>query len=387
MKRKQLLLLTLSSLLGLFLLTGCGSESANAVDAQKNNQDVSLESDASLENDTTHETNESLETNESHETDTSHESNASLEKDATAANADDLDNPLTASNTLTESLRSGDNVWGNTDWTPVVDTKLTHDTYIEGFLNERFGVTVGYSGRIFYTENAASEWQKAENSSMCRFCLDIVNESLIWCGGNGGHVRVSKDGGKTWDKVSDVSLGTAHTNIDFLDDTTGWIANAERLSMTTDGGQTWNPLTLPEAMAPIATIALQSPTKGYLLTIEGQLFVTADAGESWELSDIALSSYGITDTAKQPKLTKQDVAIADMSFTDENNGLIVFSGIKTGEGRKVFCTRTSDGGKNWLGEELPLLKEFSPTKVFLTSDGKYLTLGSKDKKLVVYRYQ
>ena len=64
-------------------------------------------------------------------------------------------------------------------WTVVLDTKISHKTNIAGFLNENYGITVGYNGEIHYTNDGGKTWPNSKNSSMCRFCLDIVNENLI----------------------------------------------------------------------------------------------------------------------------------------------------------------------------------------------------------------
>lgn len=70
------------------------------------------------------------------------------------------------------------------NWTVVVENKIGHRNYIGGFLDDTFGITVGYSGEIHYTNDGGQTWPKAQNSSACRYSLDIVDENLAWCGGN-----------------------------------------------------------------------------------------------------------------------------------------------------------------------------------------------------------
>lgn len=270
-------------------------------------------------------------------------------------------------------------------WSVVVDTTAPDNSHIEGFINETSGISVGFSGEIHYTEDAGATWPKAENTSWCRFCLDIVNEQLAWCGGNGNHVRVSNDGGKNWTAVTDLDLGAQHNNIDFIDDTTGWVCTPNRCARTIDGGTTWTEIVLPEGMEDIAATALRTEKDGYILTVGGQLYITSDAGTTWSMQDIALDNYKIVNLELEPKLAKKDVAVADMIFTDEMNGMIIFSGMEKGKGTKVYCLRTTDGGVNWTPEQINLVDDFVPTKVFLTSDGSYLTLGSIDKRIVVYK--
>ena len=79
------------------------------------------------------------------------------------------------------------------------------------------------------------------------------------------------------------------------------------------------------------------------------------------------------------------MALADICFTDNDNGIIVFSGIVPGEGTKAFCLTTNDGGESWTSEELEPKEDFTVNKVYISSDGMYLTLGSNDSKLIVMK--
>jgi photosystem II stability/assembly factor-like uncharacterized protein len=272
-----------------------------------------------------------------------------------------------------------------TDWSVVVDNQITHPSNIAGFPNDKFGITVGPSGEIHYTDDGGKTWPRAKNNSLCRFSLDIVDENLIWCGGNGGNVRVSKDGGKTWSAVTDIVLGGMHSNIDFVDDTTGWIASALKLAATTDGGKTWTELTLPEKTKGIAAVCLRTPKDGYLLYNNGLFFTTKDGGATWSKQDLGFDQYEITDSKNQPGLYKSNMAPADISFTDENNGTIVFTGAMPGKGGKTWCLTTTDGGKTWTSELFAPIDGFLAARVFLSGDGKYLTLGANNNRIIVFK--
>lgn len=58
--------------------------------------------------------------------------------------------------------------------------------------------------------------------------LDIVEENLIWTVGRAGHVRVSKDGARTWQEVSNLRYGSVNEFSSFLDDQTGWAASNDK---------------------------------------------------------------------------------------------------------------------------------------------------------------
>lgn len=289
--------------------------------------------------------------------------------------------PEASSPAATESA----NISTESSWTLVEEVQISHATNIAAFYSENKGVTVGYAGEIHTTEDAGKTWPEASNESMCRFCVDYVDENLVWCGGNGNQVCVSKDGGKTWTVAGLAKLGAIHTNIDFIDDTTGWVCTAKKLFATKDGAKNWTEVTLPENADDIATIFLRTATEGYVLTTTGVLFITTDGGATWTQKDIALASYKIVNAKKETALTKKDVTVSDIAFTDEKTGYIVFAGNVSDGGSKVFYLKTEDGGSTWSAEEVNAGDGYLASAVALSADGKFLTLGSVSKKFVVLK--
>jgi photosystem II stability/assembly factor-like uncharacterized protein len=271
-------------------------------------------------------------------------------------------------------------------WTNILDIEITHPTNIVGFLNETIGITVGYNGEVHCSNDAGQTWPEAENSSKCLFGLDIVDDNLIWAAGNGNNIRVSNDGGQTWSAVSDIDLGGKHSYIDFLDDKIGWVASLSKLAVTIDGATTWTQIELPEGASSIAAISLRTPKDGYLLSHDGLLFITTDSGATWSSHDLGLKNFEIVDMKQEPKLSKNTIALADIAFTDEHNGTVVFIGMLPGKGFKTVCLATSDGGATWESEVIPDAG-FAPAKVFFSSDGKYLTLSSNTNQTVVFKHE
>lgn len=49
--------------------------------------------------------------------------------------------------------------------------------------------------------------------------------------------------------------------------------------MTTDGGATWEALALPEGVSRVAAISLRTPADGYLVDMEGVLYITQNGGK------------------------------------------------------------------------------------------------------------
>ena len=302
---------------------------------------------------------------------------------------DQVDNMVTTENgkETVEATESGDAQMDvastESNWKVIMESQMFQDSNFEGFLNENFGISVGYAGAVSYTEDGAKTWTKGENSSMCRFCLDIVDENLAWCGGNGNNVRVTKDGGKTWNVVSDAVLSSTHSNIDFLDDTTGWISSGKVCMTTCDGGTTWTELDLPKEIGNIGALAIRTDSNGYILSNSGLLFVTSDGGATWTQKDTGMTDLGIKNEKGEPGLYKYKTTTADMNFYDEKNGTIVFSGLVPGEGTKLWSMVTQDGGDSWTTEEIPVKEGFNINKVYLSGDGKYLTIGSITKEVML----
>jgi photosystem II stability/assembly factor-like uncharacterized protein len=96
-------------------------------------------------------------------------------------------------------------------------------------------------------------------------------------------------------------------------------------------------------------------------------------------------NYDITDINKQPRLNRSIPTSADISFTDETSGTIVFIGKSaSGAGYHTWCLTTEDGGATWKSARISLT-DFSPSKVFLSGDGKYLTLSDINNDTVVLK--
>lgn len=243
-------------------------------------------------------------------------------------------------------------------WKELLAFNMNHATDYAGFFNEKYGITVAAYGEVHYTYDSGKTWPRAENSSLCRFGLDIVDEKVAWHCGNGGHIRVSTDGAKTWQQVTSYQI--SHM-ISFIDAKYGWTANTMSAGETVDGAQTWKDLKLSRGIAAIAAIRVVAPKSGYLLDSNGKLYFTRDGGASWGVQSLGL---------------EKDVTLLDIErakgavirFRDAMNGIIVCA-VSAG---KVIAAITADGGKTWSLETVPGV---SPIQhLFLAPDGKTLTV-------------
>lgn len=269
----------------------------------------------------------------------------------------------------------------------VLDQKITHPTSYEGFLDESIGITVGTNGTTHYTTDGGKTWPKAEIESHCRFGLDIVNESIAWSCGDRRNIRVSTDGGRTWAKAADYKTIQTPGHISFIDEKTGWVSSSRSLGSTKDGGQTWADLTLPEGAEGIAAIDRETENTGYLLGTNGMFYSTTNAGATWEqkgglpLLDLNISDMkgnaGILHVGQMPNV--------ELSFVDDQNGILIVIGFIDKQGFKYFRFETTDGGNTWTQLPLELPEGYNPTTVFLTKDGQYLTLSNNAKRVLLLK--
>lgn len=244
-------------------------------------------------------------------------------------------------------------------WEILREIDVEHPTTVAGFLNDRFGLTAGRHGEVHYTTDGGQTWPQAENQSMCRFGLDIVNEKLAWHVGNGGGVRVSTDGGQTWQVVTDLGGGIVEF-ISFIDAETGWVASRNTFwRATNDGGQTWTEVTPPEGIGQFVEVSLSTANDGYLMDNSGLLYITHNGGQTWTTESLGLTDIPLMNIAHG----------AAIRFFNTDHGIIVAS-LAGGGQSKVVAMKTIDGGKTWETEELPV----KIGALFLSRDGTTLTV-------------
>jgi photosystem II stability/assembly factor-like uncharacterized protein len=265
-------------------------------------------------------------------------------------------------------------------WQVIATSTYKHAVSYAGFMDGSFGITVGYAGEIHYTTDGGATWPMANNTSWCRFGLEIVDDQVAWHCGNGGHVRKSTDGGRTWKVVTD--FGGNEPNhcrfLSFLDDTTGWAATPSQLAVTNDGGETWQEIALPDGIGLVTAIELLTPQTGYLLGSNGNLYVTTDGGQSWTVQAL--------DFMKNAFIAKMPSPLAAMRFTDAKHGMVVLPRGNADDGFYLWSAYTEDGGQTWQEDQVPVDRGIP--YLYLSRDASTLTvLNSGLRKIVVVQFQ
>lgn len=254
-------------------------------------------------------------------------------------------------------------------WEVILQVDVGHPTIAAEFLDEAFGVTVGDSSELDYTTDGGQTWSRAaDNTAQSRAGLDIVDERVIWLVGAGGRVWTSTDGGRNWQAVSRLPYSGHVEFISFLDAHTGWAASAEskQLWATGDRGQTWEEIAVPKDAGDLVAIVLRTASDGYLLDSAGVLHITQDGGQSWSSQTVGLDLDNESLTMTIPILTPS-VAVR---FWDADCGMVVL-GLSGGGKSEVRAARTTDGGRTWERESVPV----SIGQFYLAHDGITLTVA------------
>jgi hypothetical protein len=207
--------------------------------------------------------------------------------------------------------------------------------------------------------------------------MDIVDVHTIWqCGMK--NLSVSTDGGKTWKAIAEKAGGLGCL-LAFANPNTGWFGFGAKFQMTTDGGATWNDLAMPKDGLKVAAISLRTPKDGYLIDKEGVLYITQDAGKTWSSKSLGLSTPDIKGFVSGGFVN--EIPQAAVRFTDANHGLVVL-GLSSRTG--MIALRTTDGGKTWKEETLPVEFQGAP---YISHDGKFLTVNLWGKGITLLKYE
>ncbi len=185
--------------------------------------------------------------------------------------------------------------------------------------------------------------------------VQFVDSSVGWAGGSKGAMGwlvSTTDGGVTWNPLTLPAAVTAITSLDFVDRSTGWLVGQASLDpaapdivlKTRDGGASWTAEAVPGLSGP-ARVAFTDTRNGWLIGHtdghepgavrypgEGAILHTDDGGETWASQSVP------------PGVSHLSRAL----FLDPLHGSILATDAAGG----VILT-TADGGTTWQVSEIP----------------------------------
>jgi photosystem II stability/assembly factor-like uncharacterized protein len=213
---------------------------------------------------------------------------------------------------------------GGASWTQISSGTGVSLLDIDRFSNGNL-VAVGESGTLL-TGDGVTAWILREKFSPYNIrAVDVVSGNNVVAVDEGGQVFISQNGGVNWSQTNSTpaNLPLAE-DIQFTSLLDGWVIGQGymdgALYHTTDGGDTWAPVT--DFMGAYVAVDVQG-TKVWAANVTGLYYYSSDNGGSWSMGELPGSPH----------------QVQDMEFYNESVGYAV------GWWGEVF--RSNDGGETW----------------------------------------
>lgn len=205
------------------------------------------------------------------------------------------------------------------------------------FINQDTGIAINPYYEIFRTTDGAAHWENITPEGM-QYSKTIAQnpaDELLACG-SGGFLAISTNVGESWSELSKGIKEIFH-QIEFVNETCGFILGSKILQKSTDGGVSWNTFNITglDYGNAIASSFIDEST-GYVLGGSGEIIRTFDGGITWE---------------KVRQATKAQW-FSDIYMIDKNNGFMTGGGVSPG-GATWSTVYRSTTGVNWQSMNVP----------------------------------
>jgi photosystem II stability/assembly factor-like uncharacterized protein len=149
----------------------------------------------------------------------------------------------------------------------------------------------GYvNGGIYRTTNTGRTWTYSMGGTMTD--LHFPSDSVGYSVGQNGEVMKTRDGGKTWANLTQISTSEMYS-VFFVNDTIGYQAGLSNSFKTTNGGATWT----SNGLSNICAIHFYSIDTGYAVSRSGYVLKTTNGGNTWSNFLIWNSNEAFNDAA------------------------------------------------------------------------------------------
>lgn len=182
-------------------------------------------------------------------------------------------------------------------WTTILDRNYLILRAVD-FIDENFGMVVGYSGRILKTTNGGIQWDSlSTNTQVTLNGIDVVNNTVAYACGESGLIMKTTNGGTSWTNLttnSTVSL----KNINFTNENNGFAVGANSTVLrTTDGGTSWQASNLGTTSI-IWNLDCLTNNIIYVCGDNQSLYKTIDGGNNWLNLSSSLPHIGSCNSIK-----------------------------------------------------------------------------------------
>lgn len=220
--------------------------------------------------------------------------------------------------------------------------------------------TVGNPRELRLTTDGGQTWQviRSQATGGAFESATMTDGNRGWAVSRQGQVFSTNSAGMSWTLIADVAAASSGDfvggkQIEFANETDGWILEGLSIWRTKDGGVTWRKtvsVSTPGVKGqPTSIHAIDAKTLVVSAT-EGQSYVTRDGGDSWKVETLV-----------------SDGDFTDIWFADQQKGWV--SGYVGASGNRPLLFMTKDGGASW--EEIHLAdNEIMPRSIcFLGEEG------------------
>lgn len=204
------------------------------------------------------------------------------------------------------------------------------------------------------TALAAPRWTTQTSGVNARLRgVSAVSEQVAWASGSGSTVLRTTDGGATWQKLTVTDETLDFRDVDAIDPQTAYILSigngpASRIYKTTDAGKSWKlQFKNDDEKAFLDAMSFWDANHGIAFgdSVDKQFYIltTVDGGNTWSR----------VPTDKLPPAQANEGA-----FAASGTNVALFgkshAWIGTGAAAKSRVLRTSDGGRTWQVADTPL---------------------------------
>ncbi len=165
----------------------------------------------------------------------------------------------------------------------------TTDYYFTDFFDADTGYAGGTMDDFVKTTDGGATWNILANGHGTSTVYDfaVIDGATLISVGASAKAYKSTDAGATWNPIAPGNPGSYFV-VEFYDNMLGYIGGYDSpnptLSKTTDGGDTWTPITFPvgfDAYGSIWGIGLPNATTIWLSDGNGNILYSVDAGVNW----------------------------------------------------------------------------------------------------------